>query len=279
MSQKAGEAGRYGGSRTFGRLACLPGEGPERAERTLWLSGVGFRAALFHLGALTRVNEVGLLAGLDTVGAVSGGSILAALLAARVTWPLAGPYEDWEKLVATPMRAIAAGEERTRPIPRRPFPGSAGEAALEEGFARELAGPLGQAGRGVPRFAFGASGLTLSGIEAGLGGALEWRLEDPSAPAGYSAKPTAAIARLRTGLDPVSAPELAVLENHGYLLADAALRSVPGRDRDREAKAPWPQWLEERRAEEALGGGTRGLGLSLLRRRRRPRRKSWERAG
>lgn len=54
----------------------------------LSLSGSGFRAAMFHLGALTRLNELGLLCGAETVRAVAGGSIVAALLATRVTWPL-----------------------------------------------------------------------------------------------------------------------------------------------------------------------------------------------
>lgn len=49
------------------------------------LSGGGFRAALFHLGVLWRLNELGLLAKLRRISSVSGGSITSALLAAR--WP------------------------------------------------------------------------------------------------------------------------------------------------------------------------------------------------
>jgi NTE family protein len=49
----------------------------------LCLSGGGYRAMLFHLGALWRLNEAGLLAKLDTVSSVSGGSITAAALACR----------------------------------------------------------------------------------------------------------------------------------------------------------------------------------------------------
>jgi NTE family protein len=47
----------------------------------LALSGGGFRATLFHVGALWRLNELGLLARLDRISAVSGGSIAAGLLA------------------------------------------------------------------------------------------------------------------------------------------------------------------------------------------------------
>ena len=49
----------------------------------LALSGGGFRATLFHLGAIWRLNEMGLLPNIDSVSSVSGGSILAGLLATR----------------------------------------------------------------------------------------------------------------------------------------------------------------------------------------------------
>ncbi len=47
------------------------------------LSGGGFRATLFGLGSLWRLNDAGLLGKLDRVTSVSGGSILAGLLASR----------------------------------------------------------------------------------------------------------------------------------------------------------------------------------------------------
>jgi NTE family protein len=46
----------------------------------LCLSGGGYRAMLFHLGALWRLNEFGLLRGLVRVSSVSGGSITAGML-------------------------------------------------------------------------------------------------------------------------------------------------------------------------------------------------------
>lgn len=49
----------------------------------LCLSGGGFRAMLFHLGSLWRLNELGYLPRLQRVSSVSGGSITAALLALR----------------------------------------------------------------------------------------------------------------------------------------------------------------------------------------------------
>jgi NTE family protein len=54
----------------------------------LCLSGGGYRAALFHLGALRRLDELGVLGQVRTISAVSGGAIIANLLAdPRLVWP------------------------------------------------------------------------------------------------------------------------------------------------------------------------------------------------
>jgi NTE family protein len=63
----------------------------KRQGIALCLSGGGFRAALFHLGALRRLNELGILKQVDVVSTVSGGSIFAGLLARAIIkrrgWP------------------------------------------------------------------------------------------------------------------------------------------------------------------------------------------------
>src|SRR5258706_2200942 len=46
----------------------------------LCLSGGGYRAMVFHVGVLWRLNEAGYLGKLDRVSSVSGGSITAAVL-------------------------------------------------------------------------------------------------------------------------------------------------------------------------------------------------------
>jgi NTE family protein len=46
----------------------------------LGLSGGGYRAMMFHVGALWRLNEIGLLGRLRRISSVSGGSITAAVL-------------------------------------------------------------------------------------------------------------------------------------------------------------------------------------------------------
>jgi NTE family protein len=51
------------------------------AEVGLALSGGGLRATLFHLGGLMRLRELGWLERIDRVSTVSGGSIMAAILA------------------------------------------------------------------------------------------------------------------------------------------------------------------------------------------------------
>ena len=50
------------------------------AGTALCLSGGGYRAMLFHLGCLWRLNELGLMAKLDRISSVSGGSIAAGVL-------------------------------------------------------------------------------------------------------------------------------------------------------------------------------------------------------
>lgn len=62
-------------------------EPPETRERTrtndlgLALSGGGFRAVLFHVGALWRLCELGILAKIERISSVSGGSIVSGRLA------------------------------------------------------------------------------------------------------------------------------------------------------------------------------------------------------
>lgn len=51
-----------------------------KMKKGLSLSGGGFRATLYSLGSLIRLNEAGLMRELDTVTSVSGGSITAGWL-------------------------------------------------------------------------------------------------------------------------------------------------------------------------------------------------------
>lgn len=49
----------------------------------LGLSGGGYRATLFNLGALIRINELGLIGKMKRITSVSGGSITNGYLAMR----------------------------------------------------------------------------------------------------------------------------------------------------------------------------------------------------
>jgi len=51
-----------------------------QAGIALCLSGGGYRAMLFHVGALIRLNEMGQLPRIDKISSVSGGSITAGVL-------------------------------------------------------------------------------------------------------------------------------------------------------------------------------------------------------
>ena len=49
----------------------------------LALSGGGFRASLFHLGGLWRLNEMGRLSEINAISAVSAGALVAGVLGTR----------------------------------------------------------------------------------------------------------------------------------------------------------------------------------------------------
>ncbi len=65
----------------------IPGDAGRPVEKGigLCLSGGGYRAMLFHAGAVWRLNEAGLLPHLTRVSSVSGGSLTAARLGLRWT--------------------------------------------------------------------------------------------------------------------------------------------------------------------------------------------------
>lgn len=83
--------------------------GSLEAARGLCLSGGGYRAMLFHLGVLWRLNDLGMLPTLGRISSVSGGSIAAGVLGAR--WAkltfVAGVATNFETLVVVPIRKLA----------------------------------------------------------------------------------------------------------------------------------------------------------------------------
>jgi NTE family protein len=74
----------------------------------LCLSGGGYRAMVFHIGALWRLLETGMLLRLQRISSVSGGSITAGALA--LAWPdlaRGGGREAFLAKVVKPLRALA----------------------------------------------------------------------------------------------------------------------------------------------------------------------------
>lgn len=99
---------------------------PPRPRRgtALCLSGGGYRAALFHLGAMLRLHATGRLHGLEAISAVSGGSIAAAWLATRY---VRGRHDgesfaawcariDFLADVVEPFRRVASRDRRSWPV-------------------------------------------------------------------------------------------------------------------------------------------------------------------
>lgn len=98
-------------------------EAPDRSGRYrpdaigLCLSGGGYRAMLFHVGVLWRLNELGILPTLARISSVSGGSITAGALARswkRLDFDDLGVARAFDTEVVQPLCALAG---RTIDIP------------------------------------------------------------------------------------------------------------------------------------------------------------------
>jgi len=68
-------------------VRLIPGDETKQPQDgiALCLSGGGYRAMLFHVGALLRLNELGYLPRLDKISSVSGGAITAGVLGLKWT--------------------------------------------------------------------------------------------------------------------------------------------------------------------------------------------------
>jgi NTE family protein len=95
-------------------VSFIPSDTPEQEPAdgiALCLSGGGYRAMLFHLGALWRINEMGLLPRLARISSVSAGSIVAGLLGLKwhaLRFDAAGVGAAFEAEVVAPVRALAS---------------------------------------------------------------------------------------------------------------------------------------------------------------------------
>lgn len=85
-------------------------------DPALCLSGGGFRAALFHLGALSRLNELGVLSRIAVISSVSGGSIVNGVLASKwssLSSDSNGTFRNFDEIIRRPLRAFCQLDLRT----------------------------------------------------------------------------------------------------------------------------------------------------------------------
>jgi NTE family protein len=71
----------------------------------LCLSGGGYRAMVFHVGVLWRLNEAGYLAKIERISSVSGGSITAGVLGMnwkQLDFDASGVARNFESMLVTP---------------------------------------------------------------------------------------------------------------------------------------------------------------------------------
>lgn len=110
----------------------------------LALSGGGFRAMLFHVGAIVRLNELRLLRELDEISGVSGGAIVAGRLATiwpRLRFRVGMATNLWDELVA-PLLTFAGRRVDLRAATSALMPGVSAarqvEAAYRDGVVGEM---------------------------------------------------------------------------------------------------------------------------------------------
>lgn len=104
----------------------------------LSLSGGGFRATLFHLGAIRRLNEFGILPKLTTVSSVSGGSIMNGFLASRLPAPLSNGIPDFQNAVSNPVRQFCSLDIRRWLALEAVIPGTHNSSSLAKQYDKHL---------------------------------------------------------------------------------------------------------------------------------------------
>src|SRR5262249_627070 len=129
----------------------------------LCLSGGGYRAMLFHVGALWRLNEVGLLPKIERISSGSGGSITAGgfgLQWSTLTFNPAGVAQRFQAEVVDPIRLLASKTiDATAIISGALLPGSIGDKVSEAYRKHLFADATLQALPDQPRFVINATNV------------------------------------------------------------------------------------------------------------------------
>ena len=147
------------------RVAAFDWDGGSlEAGIALAMSGGGFRAMLFHAGALARLNELGLVSKLARISSVSGGSISAGYLAA--IWPAlgvpdaGGAFANFKPTYVAPLLAFSRRNLDVKDAVIGLLPGFSAAGQVAKAYDKHLFG-----GRTLqdipdrPRFVFCATNL------------------------------------------------------------------------------------------------------------------------
>jgi len=109
----------------------------------LSLSGGGYRAMLFHVGVLWRLNELGYLSKLGRVSSVSGGSITAGVLAAGwsgLRFDARGVATNFNEQLVTPVLRMADTNVDVMAALIGFVPGLSASSSVEAAYRKHLFG-------------------------------------------------------------------------------------------------------------------------------------------
>jgi NTE family protein len=129
----------------------------------LCMSGGGFRAMIFHLGALWRLNELGLLRRIQRFSSVSGGSITNGALAfgwSRLAFDANGSAVNLGEIVGKPLLAFAKQKVDVKAALVGLLPGQSGAHRVSLAYDKALFhGASLQDLPSTPRFVFNTTNL------------------------------------------------------------------------------------------------------------------------
>lgn len=196
--------------------ADTPGGQPKNGT-ALCLSGGGYRAMLFHVGTILRLNEAGMLPQLNRVSSVSGGSITAGVLALcweQLLFDNNGIAKNLNEKFVAPLRALAGHTLDAPSILEGVFlPGSVGHY-VAHGYDNHLFhGATLQNLPDFPRFVFNATNVQTRSL---------WRFSKPYMrdwQVGVIYKPTVPLAvavAASSAFPPVLSPVMLHLDEKDY---------------------------------------------------------------
>ena len=193
----------------------------------LCLSGGGFRSMLFLLGSVWRLNELGMLGGMQRLCAVSGGAIVAAALGrewARLRWE-GGRAADFRERVVAPLRALALQNVDTKSA-LLALLGTAESPIADELDRHLLGGATLQDLPDEPRFVFNATNIGSGGIWTFSKG----YMGDPLV--GRSKSPVVRLASVVAATNAIPIPSFFKLKVDRALL-EPSLSAPPAEDKDK----------------------------------------------